>query len=501
MTASPLIAGFLQAAAQCGDRIAVEDDLARLSYGALQARASSIAQGLAARGLAGARVGILARPGAPWVEAFLGVVMSGGTAVALSPLYPPGELRWFVEASGSRAIVVSDDLLDLATRVADSTPVLRVAEIGSETESDLPRPLARAEDVALVLFTSGTTGKPKGALLTHANVHSLGSVLGSAWRFGPDDVLLHVLPLHHLHGIGVSLLVALLSGATTRFLPSFDPVRVWEELGRASVLMGVPTQHRKLFDALDAADAETRERWAKNGQGLRLVTSGSAALSPSLGERWRALAGQYPLERYGMTEIGIVLSNPIDGERWPGTVGVPLPGVDLRLVGDDEDVRPGEPGEIWVRAPTVFARYDGNEDATRAAFTDGWFRTGDTAVRSEAGTVKILGRTSTDILKSGGYKISALEIEDVLREHDAVADVAIIGIPDETWGDLIVAVVVPRPGRAEDVREEALRAWAKERVAPYKVPKRVVLADDLPRNALGKVTKSELVRRMAASLG
>jgi malonyl-CoA/methylmalonyl-CoA synthetase len=223
-----------------------------------------------------------------------------------------------------------------------------------------------------------------------------------------------------------------------------------------------------------------------------------------VGERWWALVGQYPHERYGMTEIGIVLSNPLDGERRPGTVGRPLPGVEIRIAGDAGEPLPdGTPGEIWVRAPTVFAGYDGDDAATRASFRDGWFCTGDTATRSPDGYVTILGRTSVDILKSGGEKLSALEIEDALREHPDVADVAVVGLPDDTWGEIAVAVVVPRTGSGarDALAEPRLRAWAKTRLAPYKVPKRVVVVDELPRNALGKVVKTELARRLREPRG
>jgi malonyl-CoA/methylmalonyl-CoA synthetase len=300
------------------------------------------------------------------------------------------------------------------------------------------------------------------------------------------------LPLHHLHGIGVSLLVALASGATTRFVP-FEPRRVWDELGSATALMGVPTQHKKLFDAFDAADDDAKRRWSSHARALRLVTSGSAALPPATGERWRRVNGNYPLERYGMTEIGIVVSNPLEGERRPGTVGKPLTGVEMRLVDDrGGDVPLGEPGELWIRARTVFAGYDDNESATRDAFSGDWFKTGDTARSSSDGYVTMLGRTSVDILKSGGYKLSAVEIENVLREHDGIADVAVVGLPDDTWGDLVVAAIVERPGCTTS--EGALREWAKRHIAPYKVPKRIVVLEDLPRNALGKVQKNTLVR-------
>jgi malonyl-CoA/methylmalonyl-CoA synthetase len=497
---SVLVEKLREVCAQRGDQVAVENDTEKLTYGVLWQRASAAAAGLSRRGLVGERVGLLAEPGPAWVEAFVGCLLAGTTAVALTDLYAEPELSSLVRASRARAVLGSDSLLPLANRVAGSSAVVGVRALASRSEGETAAVPAPGCAPALLLFTSGTTGRPKGVPITHESVLRLGCTLASAWQFTRDDALLHVLPLHHLHGIGVSLVVALVSGARVRFLPRFDAARVWDELSSATAIMGVPTQHKKLFDVFDAASADRRAAWSAAARRLRLVTSGSAALPAVMGERWRGLSGQYPLERYGMTEIGIVLSNPVAGERRPGSVGLPLPGVEL-LVTDEhgEPVRDDEPGEIRVRAPTVFEGYDGDAGATRAAFRDGWFLTGDTAKRGADGYVTILGRTSVDILKSGGEKLSALEIEDALREHPDVADVAVVGIPDETWGDAVVAVVVPRAGRTESVTEASVRAWAKGRLTGYKVPKRVVVAEELPRNPLGKVVKAELVRRLVST--
>lgn len=491
MNAETLVGRLREIAQSSPERTAVEDASGRHSFGEVEARATRVALSLERRGLGRSTVGLLVSPGTPWVEALFGVWTASGTAVALSPSYPGPELRSLVDASGARAVLVSSDLEVAARAALPGTEILNVGAIAVEAGSGLPSSGVRAEDVALILFTSGTTGKPKGAKLTHENVRSLANALAEAWGFSSEDVLLHTLPLHHLHGIGVSLLVAVGAGACTRFV-RFEPRAVWEELAHASVLMGVPTQHKKLFDAFDHADAQTAARWTAHGRKLRLVTSGSAALPESVGERWRRLSGTYPLERYGMTEIGIVLSNPLLEERRPGTVGRPLAGVKMRIVDEGgDDVAPGEPGELWIAARTVFSGYHDDALATERSFRGEWFKTGDTATCSEDGYVTILGRTSVDILKSGGYKLSALEIENALRLHEDVSDVAVVAVPDDTWGDLVVAAVEPKAGRI--VSEEGLRAWAKERMAPYKVPKRVVAVPELPRNALGKVQKNLLV--------
>jgi malonyl-CoA/methylmalonyl-CoA synthetase len=347
-----------------------------------------------------------------------------------------------------------------------------------------------------MLYTSGTTGRPKGVVLSHANLRAQVESLSEAWGWSEDDHILLHLPLHHVHGIVNVLTCALWNGATCEVLPRFRAVDVWERLARGEVTlyMAVPTVYRRLIDAWEGADTETRAVWSAGARACRLMVSGSAALPVPTLERWEAITGHRLLERYGMTEIGMGLSNPLEGERRPGFVGTPLPGVEARLVDDDESpVSDGTPGQIQIRGPAVFARYWRRPEETEAAFTeDGWFRTGDQAV-IDAGAWKILGRSSVDILKTGGEKISALEIEDVLRTHEAVADCAVVGVPDPDWGDRVCAAVVLAPGGTAE--PEALRDFVKARLAPYKVPKEVLLLGDLPRNAMGKVTKPA-VRRL-----
>jgi malonyl-CoA/methylmalonyl-CoA synthetase len=254
--------------------------------------------------------------------------------------------------------------------------------------------------------------------------------------------------------------------------------------------MGVPTMYHRLIAEWDRADESTRARWSAGARGLRLMVSGSAPLPVATLARWRELTGHTLLERYGMTEIGMALSNPLRGERRPGTVGQPFPGVELRLVDEQgEPVPAGTPGQVVVRGPQVFREYWRRPDATRAAFRDGWFLTGDVAVL-ESGYYRLLGRESVDLIKSAGYKISALEIEEVLRQHPAVSDCAVIGVADPDLGERIAAVVTLGSGPPPD--PDGLRAWAKERLAPYKVPRLIRFVDALPRNAMGKVTKPAL---------
>ncbi|HEY4016810.1 MAG TPA: AMP-binding protein [Polyangiaceae bacterium] len=455
------------------------------------------------RSLGGERVGLWLSPGGDFLACFFAVLRAGGVAVVLSPAHPPPETKYLCGDAGVRRVVASPELAASAAFLAPERSVHASDDLARFT-GELSGATPSEEDPALQLYTSGTTGKPKGAVLTHGNLGVQQEILAEAWGLREDDVLLHLLPLHHMHGLCIALLSTVGAGGAARFLSGapFDGAAAWEAAGHATVLMAVPTIHARLFEAFDAATEDARARWTESARALRLVTSGSAALPVTLGERWRSLTGAYPLERFGMTEIGVGLTNPLAaGGRRPGSVGLPPRTVTTRIAGDDgEDA---DRGELWIAGPSVFAGYHGRPDETRAAFAERggerWFRTGDTVERGPDGYVRILGRTSVDILKSGGYKLSALEIEEAMREHPAVGQVAVVGVPDAAWGDRVVACVVPRAGRQGECSEASLRAFLKERLAAYKVPKQVVLMAELPVNALGKVLKPELVRRLSAS--
>jgi malonyl-CoA/methylmalonyl-CoA synthetase len=323
--------------------------------------------------------------------------------------------------------------------------------------------------------------------------------LVEAWEWTADDHILHVLPLHHVHGIVNVLCCPLWVGATCEILRKFDTGAVLEHLTKnekLTLFMAVPTVYARLIAAWEAADSATRKALTDGCRRLRLMVSGSAALPVATLEKWRSISGHTLLERYGMTEIGMGLSNPLHGERVPGSVGSPLPGVEARLVDDaGTPIGDGVPGQIHVRGPGVFTEYWGRPDATADAFTsDGWFKTGDVAVR-EKGIYRILGRDSVDIIKSGGYKISALEIEEVLRTHESIQDCAVVGVEDAEWGQRVGVAAILKPEAALDL--ESLRAWAKQRLAVYKVPTLLSLVGDLPRNPMGKVLKPEVVKLFA----
>jgi malonyl-CoA/methylmalonyl-CoA synthetase len=439
--------------------------------------------------LLGERVAFLLPPGIPWIATLWGIWRAGGIAVPLALSSARPELEYYLSDAG-----VSTFVFDAATR-AMAEPIASVQNIAAlayeevQSGAEMQLPDVAIDRPAMIVYTSGTTNRPKGVVSTHANITSQISTLVEAWEWEAGDRTLLCLPLHHVHGIINVLSCALWSGAACELLTRFDANLVWERIadGALTVFMAVPTIYLRLISAWETASTERQVELSRAAAKLRLMVSGSAALPVSTLERWQKIAGHTLLERYGMTEIGMALSNPYRGERVPGSVGIPLPGVQVRLCGQNGELVPeGVPGEIEVRGPSVFSEYWNKPDATREAFRDGWFRTGDTAVL-ENGVYRILGRTSIDILKTGGHKVSALEIEEVLLQHPAIAECAVVGVPDEEWGQRVAAAVVLRAGAALSLDE--LRTSARELLAAHKLPSRLLVLDALPRNAMGKVMK------------
>jgi malonyl-CoA/methylmalonyl-CoA synthetase len=368
---------------------------------------------------------------------------------------------------------------------------VRLVNVEAITSAPLKRlPDISPERRAMIVYTSGTTSKPKGVVTTHANILAQIENLVLAWEWSAMDRIPSFLPLHHIHGIINITSCALWTGATIEPFSRFDAATVLDRVraGSYTVFMAVPTIYVKLIQALEAVTAADRASVVGGFARMRLMVSGSAALQANVHEKWRALTGQEILERYGMTEIGMAISNPYHGERRPGAVGRPLPGVEVRLKTESGAIvtTDDEPGEIQVRGQGVFRAYWNRPEESAASFDDGWFRTGDMAVL-ERGYYRIMGRLSVDIIKSGGYKLSALEIEAALMEHPSIDECAVIGLPDETWGEAVTAVVVPKAGTSLEL--PALRDWCKGRLSVYKIPQRLLLAKELPRNAMGKVSK------------
>lgn len=470
----------------CGDR---EYTYAALSYGS-RAFAGLLLNGRS--DLEEGRIAFIVDPGFDHVRVQWAIWQAGGVAVPMCITHPFPSLQYVLEDTGAETVVASARYIPMLEAYCAQQGIRLLSAEAEVSGEDAALPLVEDGRMAMILYTSGTTSKPKGVVTTHANLNAQVSTLIGAWRWHRDDHILCVLPLHHVHGIVNVVCCALYSGACCRFLPDFSGEAVFRIFleGRLSVFMAVPTIFFKLiayWETLSEADAD---RVSRAMRAFRLMVSGSAALPVAVMERWKAISGHSLLERYGMTEIGMAISNPYEGERRPGHVGMPLPGVDIRIA--DEQGLPvpeGEPGEILVRGDNVFTRYWNRPEATQEAFTaDGWFRTGDIAVVDD-GYIRIMGRNSVDIIKSGGYKVSALEIEEVLRTHPGVKDCAVVAIPDDEWGERIVAALVtdmPGPEPAD------LDRWMRTQMASYKVPRRYLNVEELPRNAMGKVLKAEV---------
>ncbi len=477
-----------------GGRTALRDVHGSFTYDRLLETSARVASGLLSdcEDLKGRRVAFLTPRSFDYPAVQWGIWRAGGIAVPLCEVHPPAELAHTVSDSHASVIVGHPDFKETLSQVAKATDVLFVPTDQLLHQKPKPLPSLSPQRPALMLYTSGTTGKPKGVVLTHANLEAQITTLIDAWEWRPDDRILHVLPLHHTHGIVNVLCCALWAGALCHMLPRFDAGVAWQTLMKndLTLFMAVPTIYVKLISAWKASSSHERRKMSDAGRKLRLMVSGSAALPVTAFQDWKTITGHDLLERYGMTEIGMALSNPLHGRRIPGHVGVPLPGVEVRLVDDEGNpATPGTSGEIEVRGPSVFKEYWMRPEETAAVFRDSWFRTGDVAV-VEKGSYRILGRRSTDIIKTGGYKVSALEIEEMLRTHPMVAEVAVVGKEDPEWGERVCAAIVPESNA--DISIPKLRDWAKERLAPYKVPSKTLLVQDLPRNAMGKVVKGSV---------
>jgi len=441
-----------------------------ISADELEHRSRTVAGRFAHAGLrVGDRLLVSAEASVELVIAHVAALRLGLVVLPANTSYTERELAHIVRDATPRAMVVDDATRGGWAAAASADDLLVVGTDVALPDGPDPAWLdgMTSDDGALLAYTSGTTGAPKGALLTHGNLLASAEALRIAWRWEPDDRLVLPLPLFHLHGLGVGLHGTLTTGASVVVQQGFDAERVLDALRdeHGTLYFGVPTMWRRLAGSSRASELST----------LRLGVSGSAPLDAALFEAIATTCGQRLIERYGMTETVMTVSNPYDGERRPGTVGLPLPGVDLRVAeGTDE---------ILVRGPNVFDGYWQRPDATAEAFVDGWFATGDVGAFDEAGYLQIVGRRK-ELIISGGFNVYPREVQDVLRAHPAVHDVAVVGVADPEWGEQVVAVVEGRCGRDD---EATLGALAASSLAPYKRPRRIVWVDELPRNALGKV--------------
>ncbi|MFC0114969.1 acyl-CoA synthetase [Kibdelosporangium aridum] len=448
---------------RAADRPALRFNDAELTYRQLAGAAGAVAAQIQGK----SRVAVWATPTIQTAVAVVGALVAGIPVVPINPKI------------GSR---------ELEHILTDSKPDLNLGEEDIDITASAPLPELDIADAqpAFIVYTSGTTGPPKGVVLPRRAIVSNLDALATAWQWTSDDVLVHGLPLFHVHGLILGIVGPLRRGGSVRHIGKFSSEAVARELaGDATMMFGVPTMYHRL-----AADAEADPALAKAVGQARLLVSGSAALPASDHERIFKATGQRIVERYGMSETLMNCSVRADGERRPGTVGPPVDGVDLRIVDEQGNQLPdGEIGEIEVRGPNLFLEYLNRPDATAEAFRDGWFRTGDVATVDPDGYVRIVGRRATDLIKSGGYKIGAGEIENVLLEHPEVAEVAVTGEPDDDLGERIVAWIVPA---GERPNEQELIDHVAKLLTPHKRPRVVRFLDALPRNDMGKVTKRAL---------
>ena len=490
-----LIHRRVQAAPQ---RLAIETpDGERLRYADLDERCARLAVRLARLGVGrGDRVAVQVEKTVANLLLYLACMRLGAVYLPLNTAYTLAELDYFF-GDAEPALIVCDPARRADIAALGGAAAAQLATLDAQGQGDLVEALDQEppraaiasvgdDDLAALLYTSGTTGRAKGAMLTHGNLASNALTLVDAWGFSETDVLLHALPLYHVHGLFVACNTALLAGARLLFLPRFDAAEALEALPRATVMMGVPTYYTRLL----AQDGLSAARCA----GVRLFVSGSAPLLEQTFRDFEARTGHPILERYGMTETGMSTSNPLHGERRPGTVGPPLPGVELRVADEAGRVLgPAEIGVLEVRGPNVFKGYWRMPEKTAEEFrADGFFITGDLARIGPDGYVAIVGRAK-DLIISGGLNVYPKEIESVIDDLESVVESAVIGVPHPDFGEAVAAVVVRAAGAALD--EAAVIAAVRERLASFKVPKRVWFADSLPRNAMGKVQKNALRAR------
>jgi len=487
-----------------GDSVAICQEQTEYTYQQLLHRSAVVASSIlgSADDLQESRVAYLIPAGFDYVSVQWGIWRAGGVAVPLSLSATEPELEYTITDSDAQRIITNAEfsakLAPLCQRLGLSLTV--VNEIPNSEPKTLPT--IQPDRRAMILYTSGTTNKPKGVVSTHANVQSQIEALVTAWKWRDSDVIPLFLPLHHIHGIINVLSCGLWSGATVDTFRHFDADVILEQVAknRYSVFMAVPTIYVKLIQLLQGMPEDQRHSIVQGFAEMRLMVSGSAALPASVHEEWTSLTGQALLERYGMTEIGMALSNPYTGERRPGAVGQPLPNVNIQLKSETGELilTDGTSGEIQVQGPCVFLEYWNKPDATADSFDDGWFRTGDIAV-IESGYFRIMGRQSVDIIKSGGYKLSALEIESVLLDHDVIEQCAVVGIEDDTWGESVAVVCVLKSD--SELNLEKLKTWCRNCMSPYKIPKQLKIVEELPRNAMGKIQKPAVARMFANDQG
>ncbi|RYZ48662.1 MAG: long-chain fatty acid--CoA ligase [Sphingobacteriales bacterium] len=468
---------------------AIVDVQGAYSYEQLRMTAQRIAANIVAMQPAAKPIFFLIPSGFSYVAVQWGIWLAGNIAVPIHIAHPISEISYLLEDTGSELLIYEESLADKAKAIAGAR-IIPLGELLQPAQQEAVLPVVTPDDDAMMIYTSGTTGRPKGVVMTHAQLDAQMRSLTEAWGWSEQDRILNVLPMHHVHGVINITCCALYNGAVLEMQSGFDPAQVCARMGsrELTIFMAVPTIYHKLVQYFEELPAEAQKQWQRGMAGMRLMVSGSAALPVTVLERWKKISGHTLLERYGMTEIGMALSNPLDGLRKPGYVGMPLPLVQVKIVDEQGVVITAnkEPGELHVQGATVFKRYWKRPEETAQSFADGWFKTGDIAERDDEGYYRILGRNSSDIIKSGGYKISALEIENAMLEHEGIVECAVVALPSEEWGETIAAAFT---GNADP---ESLGPWLKNHLAPYKIPRQFICVAELPRNAMGKLIKNQV---------
>lgn len=487
-----LYSRFSRSFSQFASRVLVEAQGRAWTYAEIEQEAGRLAKVLAGLGVsAGERVLVQTDKSVETLILYIAVIRAGGIYLPLNIDYTAAELEYFAGDATPILAVCRDGSVDLFERIGQGRVMVRTLDqlFAGMSEEQSP-PVARdADDIAAILYTSGTTGKPKGAMLTQHNLVANGDTLIDLWCFTPEDRLIHALPIFHVHGLFVAVHCVLFSGASMVFLPKFESEVAIAEMARSTVLMGVPTFYIRLL----GDDGFTREAAA----GMRLFVSGSAPLSADIHRAFEQRSGHRVLERYGMTETGMLTSNPYDGERRAGYVGSPLPGVELRIAeAESGKVLPqGEVGIVEVKGPNVFKGYWQMPEKTAAEFRQGgFFITGDMGFIDADGYVQLVGREK-DLIISGGLNVYPAEVEAVLDDREDIAEAAVIGLPHPDLGEAVVAVV--RSIGSFD--GQAVRAQLRTQLAGFKVPKEIIVVEDLPRNTMGKIQK-KLLREQYAGL-
>ena len=479
-------------AEQHAERVALRDETGSYTYKDIVKASNKTASALIGddSDLKEKRIGFLIPPSFEYVSILWGIWKAGGIGIPLSLSATESELIHYLNDSKISLLISdkegSEKLRKLATNL--QIPLMTTDDLQGKEGGALPQ--IGLERRAMILYTSGTTNKPKGVVSTHANIAAQISSLVNAWEWNENDQIPLILPLHHIHGIINSLSCPLWIGAKVDILGAFEVEKVVKAVceNDYTVFTAVPTIYFSLIDKLEGMNKKELDLTKEKFKAMRLMMSGSAALAPEIHKKWKDLTEQSLLERYGMTEIGMALSNPLNGEKRAGSVGQALPKVEVCLMEDNKVITEENiPGEIMIKGPQVFLEYWNQQRTTEDSFFEGWFKTGDVAEVVD-GYYKILGRDSVDIIKSGGYKISALEIEDVLLRHPMIKECAVVGIADQKWGEVVAVALCSN----EDLTLEEIQTWSLDFLSGYKVPRKLKILDKLPKNAMGKIVKPEI---------